>query len=156
MGCVLLQEVDGALVPCGYYSRSTTAPERKWAHPNKLEVRAIVWAVDHLAQFLRSRPFTIRTDARNLLWLFNDRDGGRGMHARWIMKLAEFDFTLVHASVPAADALSRAPSFHTAGSESSSSSASVAEVLVVDPFGHGLSPYCCLGNYVYPLAGIFA
>ncbi|MEO0804654.1 MAG: hypothetical protein AAFY57_20735, partial [Cyanobacteria bacterium J06642_2] len=55
------------------------------------------------------------------------------MHARWIMKLAEFDFTLVHASVPAADALSRTPSFHTAGSESSSNSASVAEVLVVDP-----------------------
>ena len=33
----------------------------------------------------------------------------------------------------AADALSRAPFFHTAGSESSSKSASVAEVLVVDP-----------------------
>ena len=100
-GCVLLQEVDGRLVPCGYYSRATNKHERRWAHPNKLEARAIVWAVDRLSQFLRSNPFVIRTDARNLLWLL---DNDTGMYSRWVIKLSEYDFTIQHAAVPAADA----------------------------------------------------
>ena len=56
-----------------------------------------------------------------------------GMHPRSIKRLAEFDLTLLRAFVPVADALSRAPSVHAAGWESSSNSASVADVLVVDP-----------------------
>jgi len=33
----------------------------------KLEARGLVWAVNRLRQYLRTRPFTVRTDARNLL-----------------------------------------------------------------------------------------
>ncbi|MEO0375100.1 MAG: RNase H-like domain-containing protein, partial [Cyanobacteria bacterium P01_A01_bin.17] len=109
-GAVLLQEVDGKLRPCAYYSKTTTATERRWAHPNRLEARAIVWAVDRLSEFLRAQPFTIRTDARNLLWLMNGKYQS-GIRARWVMKLSEYDFIIKHATVPAADALSRAPAF---------------------------------------------
>ena len=129
-GCVLLQDVDGRLVPCGYYSRATNKHERRWAHPNKLEARAIVWAVDRLSQFLRAKPFVIRTDARNLLWLL-DKD--TGMYSRWVIKLSEYDFTIQHTAVPAADALSRAPAFRTAGTPASdgtvvSSTAAIASI----------------------------
>ena len=112
-GAVLLQEEsDGQLAPCGYFSRSTTALERRWAHPNKLEARGLVWAVNRLSQYLRSRPFTIRTDARNLLWLLNG-NYQTGLYARWVMALSEYDFVIKHCSVPAADALSRAPGFES-------------------------------------------
>jgi len=118
-GCVLLQrDADDNLRPCGYYSWSTTPLERHWTHPNKLEARALVWAVDKLDFFLRSRPFVIRTDARNLLWLLNG-NYQTGLYARWVLKLSSYSFEIKHATVPVSDALSRAASFETAEDDQS-------------------------------------
>ena len=107
-GATLLQK-DGAgqQQVCAYMSRTTTPSERRWAHPNKLEAQAIVWAVDRLRPYLHS-PFILRTDARNLCWLMR-QDLTSGMYARWVMKLSEYKFEIQHATVPAADALSRNP-----------------------------------------------
>jgi len=60
-----------------------------------------------------------------------------GINARWVLKLAEYDFVLQHCAVPAADALSRAPGF--ASVDPSDSSATVA-TLVAPDHGQVTSP----------------
>ena len=105
-GATLLQlDGEGSMQVCAYMSRTTTPTEKRWGHPNKLEAQAIVWAVDRLRPYLHS-PFVLRTDARNLCWLMR-QNLDSGMYARWVMKLSEFDFEVKHATIPAADALSR-------------------------------------------------
>mmetsp|Transcript_14685 Transcript_14685/g.18129 ORF Transcript_14685/g.18129 Transcript_14685/m.18129 type:complete len:2254 (-) Transcript_14685:698-7459(-) len=110
-GAALMQrDENNNLRIVAYYSRPTTEQERRWAHPNRLEGRALVWAVDKASTFLRGRPFTIWTDCRNLLWILNS-DVSHGMASRWIIKLADYQFDLEHKQVPIADCLSRNPAF---------------------------------------------
>ena len=53
-------------------------------------------------------PCVLRMDASWLCWLMR-QDLTAGMYARWVMKLSEYKFEIQHATVPAADALSRNP-----------------------------------------------
>ncbi|KRY27736.1 Retrovirus-related Pol polyprotein from transposon [Trichinella spiralis] len=73
------------------------------------EMLALVWATHHFRPYLYGRKFTARADHNSLKWLRNFREP-EGQVARWLEKLAEFDFEVVHRPGKKhqnADALSR-------------------------------------------------
>lgn len=119
VGCVLLQEQETAkdYRPIGYWSRTLTAAERNYTTSER-ECLAIVWAILMLRPYLEGTKFTVRTDHDSLRWLLNISDVS-GRLARWRLRLAEFDYTVVHrpgVKHQAPDALSRLP---TAGADTS-------------------------------------
>ena len=111
IGAVLSQEQeDGTERVLAYASRVLSKPERRYCVTRK-ELLAVVSFIKHFRPYLLGRHFTLRTDHGSLTWLWNFRDP-EGQLARWIEKLQEYDFTIVHRSGRKhgnADALSRLP-----------------------------------------------
>jgi hypothetical protein len=71
----------------------------------------VVKAVEHFRPYLYGRPFTLRTDHESLRWMTNLREP-QGQVARWLEKLQEFNFDILHrkgTNHGNADALSRRP-----------------------------------------------
>ena len=65
----------------------------------------------HFREYLLGRRFTLRTDHGSLVWLKNFKEP-EGQLARWLERLEEYDFTVVHRQGSLhnnADALSRIP-----------------------------------------------
>jgi hypothetical protein len=90
--CLLQQQDDGKLLPCGYYSRTLNGAERNYSTPEK-ECLAVVWATLLLRPYLEGTSFTVRSDQVALKWLLSFKDPS-GRLARWRLRLAEFDFTI--------------------------------------------------------------
>ena len=93
-----------------YASRLLTKPERNYCVTRK-ELLAVVTFLSHFRHYLIGVPFTIRTDHGALTWLQNFRSP-EGQLVRWLEKLQEFQFTIVHRPGRKhnnADALSRRP-----------------------------------------------
>ena len=80
--------------PVGYYSRSISKSERKYA-VNRKEMLALVEALRHFRCYLLGKILKVRTDHSALQWLRTFRDPG-GQVPQWIERLAEYDFDLVH------------------------------------------------------------
>ena len=59
------------------------------------ELLAIVEFVQHFRQYLLGRQFTLRTDHGSLVWIRNFKEP-EGQVARWLERLAEYDFAVVH------------------------------------------------------------
>ena len=55
----------------------------------------MVTAYEQFRYYLLGRPFTVITDHASLLWLRNFKDP-EGMVARWMARLAAFDYDIVH------------------------------------------------------------
>ncbi|KRX22547.1 Retrovirus-related Pol polyprotein from transposon, partial [Trichinella nelsoni] len=109
IGAVLSQQGDkGPPGVVAYASRSLSRAERSYCATRR-EMLALVWATHHFRPYLYGRKFTARTDHNSLKWLRNFREP-EGQVARWLEKLAEFDFEVVHRPGKKhqnADALSR-------------------------------------------------
>ena len=78
---------------------------------NKRELSAITTFTRHFKHYLLGRKFKIVTDHRALQWLHNFEDPD-GLTARWLEKLAEFDYEVQHRagkSIDHADGFSRIP-----------------------------------------------
>ncbi|KRX51502.1 Retrovirus-related Pol polyprotein from transposon, partial [Trichinella sp. T9] len=109
IGAVLSQQGEqGPPGVVAYASRSLSRAERSYCATRK-EMLALVWATHHFRPYLYGRKFTARTDHNSLKWLRNFREP-EGQVARWLEKLAEFDFEVVHRPGKKhqnADALSR-------------------------------------------------
>ena len=74
---------------------------------------AVVSSIAHFHYYLYGRKFTVRSDHSALQWLFNFRNPD-GQIARWIQKLQEYDFDVIHrrgTSHQNAAALSRRPCY---------------------------------------------
>ena len=83
---------------------------RKLLH-NKRELLAAVTFVEYFCYYLYGVKFTIRTDHAALKWLRNLKNVD-GLLARWLSKLVQHDYTIVHRIGPQhvnADALSGMP-----------------------------------------------
>ena len=96
--------------PLAYYSRSLSKPERKYAVTRK-EMLALVDSLHHFWCYLIGKKFKVRTDHSALQWLKTFKEPV-GQVARWIERLAEYDFEIVHRPGQRhanADALSRYP-----------------------------------------------
>ena len=111
IGAVLSQvQDDGTECVVAYASRSLTRQEQKYCVTRR-ELLAVVEFTHHFRPYLLGREFTLRTDHGSLDWLRNFKEP-KGQLARWLEKLQEYDFIVMHRQGSRhgnADALSRIP-----------------------------------------------
>lgn len=110
IGAVLSQEQGGKERVLEYFSSTFSGPERNYCVTRK-ELLAVVRSVKHFHHYLFGRSFTLRTDHSSLRWLTNFKEP-EGQLARWIERLAQYDFVIIHRPGVRhgnADALSRRP-----------------------------------------------
>lgn len=115
IGAVLSQEQIGREKVIAYFSRSLNRRERNYCVTRK-ELLAVVKATEKFHYYLYGRRFVLRTDHASLKWLLNFRHP-EGQIARWLQKLQEYDFEIVHRAGRShvnADALSRRPCYESA------------------------------------------
>lgn len=114
IGAVLSQTQDGVEKVISYASHRLSKSQRNYS-ATKLELLACVTFVQHFRHFLLGRRFRLVTDHASLQWLINFRNPS-GMLARWLERLSEYDFQLIHrpgSENTVADALSRRPADRT-------------------------------------------
>ena len=109
IGSVLQQDHGQGLQPVAYRSKKLTPAERNYDTREK-EFLALVDACSHFRPYLHSDlPFTLLTDHDSLKY-HKTMPHISGRLARWIEKMAEFDYTIAHIpgvkNIPA-DAVSR-------------------------------------------------
>jgi hypothetical protein len=111
IGAVLSQlSDDGTERVVAYASRTLSKPERRYCVTRR-ELLAVVYFTRHFRPYLLGRHFTLRTDHGSLTWLWNFREP-EGQLARWLERLQEYDFRIVHRPGRKhgnADGLSRSP-----------------------------------------------
>lgn len=111
IGAVLSQvQESGEERVIAYASRVLSKPERKYC-VTRQELLAVITFIKHFRHYLLGRHFTMRTDHGSLRWLHNFKEP-EGQLAKWIEKLQEYDFTIIHRpgrSHGNADAMSRRP-----------------------------------------------
>lgn len=94
IGAVLTQHHEDGEHVVAYISRSLTRAERNFSTVER-ECLAIVWAVEKLRAYLEGYSFIVVTDHHSLTWLHNlPQPAGR--LARWILRLQQFDFKIIH------------------------------------------------------------
>jgi len=94
IGAVLSQTQGGEERVLAYGSRRLSATEQNYCTTRR-ELLAGVEFTSHFRQYLLGRPFTLRTDHSSLRWLTRLREP-EGQLARWLEKLAEYDFQVIH------------------------------------------------------------
>ena len=139
IGAVLSQvRENGSEGVVAYASRSLSRPERRYCVTRK-ELLAVVEFVHHSRQYLLGREFTLRTDHGSLVWVRNFKEP-EGQLARWLEKLEEYNFTIIHrrGSLHSnADALSRVPC-RQCGRENHDSDDVTGEEITVGTFTQAL------------------
>ena len=125
IGAVLSQLDDsGAERVVAYASRSLTRPERRYCVTRK-ELVAVTYFIQHFRPYLL---VTLKTDHGSLTWLSRFKEP-EGQLARWLEKLQEYDFEIIHRPGKRhqnADALSRIPCTQC-GRESHSTEVPISE-----------------------------
>ena len=136
IGAVLSQVSDcGSERVIAYASRSLTRPEQRYCVTRK-ELLAVVEFVHHFRQYLLGREFTLRTDHGSLVWIRNFKEP-EGQLARWLERLQEYNFTVVHRQGLRhcnADALSRVPCRQCGRDEDIEAENTVMVGVVSNPF----------------------
>ena len=110
MGAVLAQVQDGKERAICYASKALSRSQMNYS-ATKRELLAVVHFTRHFKHYLLGRKFILRTDHSALRWLHNFKDPD-GLVARWLEKLAQFDYEVEHRpgkSIGHADGLSRIP-----------------------------------------------
>ena len=79
-----------------YASHSLTKAERNYSVTRR-ELLAVVTFTNHFLQYLLGRQFLLRTDHHSLTWLTYFKNP-EGQLARWLEKLSEYSFEVVHRS----------------------------------------------------------
>ena len=110
MGAVLSQLQDGQERAICYASKAFSKAQTRYS-ATKRELLAVVNFTRHFEHYLLGQKFTIITDHRALQWLHNFKDPD-ALTARWLKKLAAFDYEVVHRpgkSIGHANGRSRTP-----------------------------------------------
>ena len=97
--------------PVGFFSRALTGSERNYA-AYKLELYAVVRAVENFRMFLLGRKFLLRTDHAALRNLLRRHPPPTSRVERWILRLSEYNFRIEYKRGQdnvMADVLSRLP-----------------------------------------------
>ena len=134
IGGVLSQrDADGEERVIAYASRALSKPERNYCVTRR-ELLGVVYFAQHFRPYLLGRRFTLRTDHGSLTWLRNFKEP-EGQLARWLERLQEFDFEILHRrgrKHTNADALSRRPC-RQCGRESHGEEPAVSAVTLATP-----------------------
>ena len=110
IGAVLAQVQNGLEPVICYASESLSKAQIRYS-TTKRELLAIVNYTRHFKHYLLGRRFKIITDHRPLQWLHNFKDPN-DLSARWLEKLAAFDYEIEHRSgkdIGQADCMSLLP-----------------------------------------------
>ena len=110
IGGVLSQYIEGTEHVIAYYSKSLNPAQQKYCTTRR-ELLAVVATLDHFKGYVWGPKFVVRTDHAALVWLKNLKNL-QGMLARWLAKLQQFHFAIIHrpgAQHGNADGLSRCP-----------------------------------------------
>ena len=110
IGGALSQCIEGTEHVIAYYSKSLNPAQQKYCMTRR-ELLAVVATLDHFKGYVWGLKFLVRTDHAALVWLKNLKNI-QGMLARWLAKLQQFHFDIVHrpgAQHGNADGLSRCP-----------------------------------------------
>jgi hypothetical protein len=116
IGGVLTQKDDeGRDYAVSYFSRCLSAPEKNYCVTRK-ELLSVIESLRYWKHYVQGHPHpvVVRSDHSSLQWLRNFKEPS-GQLARWLEKLAEFNFTIEHrkgTSALNADGLSRRPCSH--------------------------------------------
>ena len=95
MGAVLSQfDVNGRERVIVYASRTHSKPERRYCVTRK-ELLIVVTFICYFRSFLLGQKFTLWTDHGSLTWLSKFKQP-KDQLARWIEKLQEYNFDIVH------------------------------------------------------------
>ena len=95
IGGVLSQlDEDGRERVIAYGSKLLTKPERRYCVTRR-ELLAMVTFIQQYRPYLVSQKFTLRTDHGSLTWLMSFKEP-EGQLARWLERLQELDFDVVH------------------------------------------------------------
>ena len=93
------QEDDGSERPITFASRTLMTAEQKYAQIER-EGLAVVFGVIHVHEYIYGRHFTLVSDHKQLLTLFNERTGVSEMASariqRWALKLSGYRYTFMH------------------------------------------------------------
>ena len=90
VGGYLFQTIDGVNQPIAFVSKSLTSAQLQWSVIQK-EAYGIYYSCMYLESLLRDRPFTIRRDHRNLLFI---KQSSNRMIVRGYMALSELTFNI--------------------------------------------------------------
>ena len=93
-GCVLQQRQNGEDKVIGYASRSFTAAEVRYCTTRR-ELAAVMYGLRQYRHLLLGHRFLLRTDHAALTYLLRTPEPV-GQSARYLDKLAEYDFELQH------------------------------------------------------------
>ena len=110
VGATLSQDHGRGLQPVAYMSHRMSPAEMNYP-THEQELLAVMLALAEWRHYLLGHRFTIVTDHHSLTYL-NTQPNLSRRQARWVERLAEYDFDIVYAagkSNRAADALSRRP-----------------------------------------------
>ena len=111
IGAILSQvQDDGGEAVMAYASRSLSQQEQRYCVTRR-ELLAVVEFIHHFRHYLLGVHFTLRTDHGSLVWIQNFKEP-EGQLARWLERLQEYTFTVVHRpgnQHTNVDALSRVP-----------------------------------------------
>ena len=109
LGVILSQKDEtGKEIVIAYASRSLTPAKKNYTIIEQ-ECLAIIWGIQHFHKYLATGHFTIVTD-HSALKSLRTIENPIGRRARWIMKLQQYDFEVIHRSGKSnknADAMSR-------------------------------------------------
>lgn len=112
LGALLTQtDKEGKTSVIAYASRSLTPVEQRYSQTER-EALSITWAVLHFHLYVYGSGFTVITDHRPLVSLFNNANSKPPTRIeRWILKLQEYDFCVFYepGKTNPADYLSRHP-----------------------------------------------
>ena len=106
---------DGSERPIAYASRSLSIAERKYSHLDK-EALAIVFGVKHFHQYVYGHSFTIHSDHKPLMYIFDETKSVPSMASarvqRWASTLGAYTYKIRYKAGrdnTNADGLSRLP-----------------------------------------------
>lgn len=110
LGAVLLQSDKGKPRVIAYASKSLSKTEKKYPTLDK-EALAIVWAAERYQMYLKGLEFTVLTDHKPLVAIFNEKSMPNQRQERWVLRMQAFRYTIVHVpgKVNIADTFSRLP-----------------------------------------------
>ena len=144
-GYLFQVDIHGKEHPIAFHSRSLSKAQLRWSVIQK-EAFGMFDSIIKLSSLLRDRPFTLRTDHRNLLFITQNSNP---MVVRWYMRLCEFSFTIEFISGELnhiADSMSRLCRNNMLDSPEEPSKAFVLSALIIPKFQLTSAQYKKISN----------